>query len=78
MFDELPIYENVMDVSTITGYDSSIFIYSREGIKNINDIFHQCLGLYGVPKNKTLKATKSILPDLNIQFKKQNIYMFKI
>jgi DNA replication protein DnaC len=61
LFEELPIYENVMDVSTITGYDSSIFIYSREycDIKNINDIFHQCLALYGVPKNKTLKATKS-------------------
>ena len=59
LFEELPIYENIIDVSTITGYDSSIFIYSREGIKNINDIFHACLALYGVPKNKTLKATKS-------------------
>ena len=59
VFEDLPIYENITDVSTITGYDSSIFIYSREGIKNINDIFHQCLGLYGVPKNKTLRASKS-------------------
>jgi len=38
VFEDLPIYENVIDASTITGYDSSIFIYSREGIKNINDI----------------------------------------
>ena len=57
-FIELPIYENI-DISTLKGYDSSIIIYSREGSTDINDIFETCLGLYGIPSSKSVKATKS-------------------
>ena len=58
LFEELPIYENI-DVSTIKGYDSAIFIYSRKELSNINDIFEQCLGIFGCPSSKSIQASKS-------------------
>ena len=58
LFEEYPIYENI-DIKNMKGYSSSIFIYSREKFTNINDIFETCIGLFGVPVNKTIKASKS-------------------
>ena len=58
LFEELPIHENI-DIRNLKGYDSCIVIFSRETHSNINDIFEQCLGLFGVPVNKSIKASKS-------------------
>ena len=41
------------------GYDSCILIYSRSEYKNINDIFHSCLELYGICDSKTIVANKA-------------------
>ena len=41
------------------GYDSAIFLFFRESFTNINDIFEKCLKIDGIPKNKTIKASKS-------------------
>ena len=57
-FLTLPIIENI-DISTIKSYDSCIVIYNREGKNDINDIFEQCLSLYGVPLSKSIHANKS-------------------
>ena len=57
-FITLPIFENI-DISNIKGYDSCIVIYNREGKNDINDIFEQCLGLYGIPLSKSIQANRS-------------------
>ena len=57
-FKTLPIFENI-DVSNIKGYDSCIVIYNRDGKNDINDIFEQSLGLYGIPLSKSIQANRS-------------------
>ena len=57
-FIELPIYENI-DITTLKGYDSCVVIYNRYSKNDINDIFEQCLGLYGIPISKSIQANKS-------------------
>ena len=58
-YDELPIHENI-DINNLKGYDSSIAICFREKYTTINDIFLQCLELYGIPLSKSVK--KQIKP----------------
>ena len=69
VFEQLPIYENI-DISNMKGYNSAIFLYSRESFTNINDIFEKCLELYGIPKNKSIKASKSNITRFEYVFKK--------
>jgi hypothetical protein len=71
LYDELPIYEN-LDISTLNGYDSCIVIYSREKQTNINDIFEQCLGLYGCPINKSVQASKSNITKFEYKMHKKH------
>ena len=67
IFDEYPIFENV-DIKNMKGYDSSIFIYSREKFTNINDIFEIALEYFGVPVNKSIKASKSNITRFEYKF----------
>lgn len=73
-FLTLPIYENI-DVSTIKGYDSCIVIYNREGKNDINDIFEQCLGLYGIPLSESIQANKSQITRFEYELDKK-LYIF--
>jgi hypothetical protein len=50
------IEENI-DAKDITKFESRIFIYSSPERNNINDIFKDCIHLYGIP------STKSIVSD---------------
>ena len=74
IYDELPIHEN-LDISNMKGYDSCIIIYSRESYTNINDIFLQCLSLYGIPINKTIKAEKSNIKKFEYKINKKHYYI---
>ena len=68
-FTELPIYENV-DIKNMNGYDSCIFMYSRDGYTNINDIFKICSETFGICDSKTIKANKSNI--IQFQYKKND------
>ena len=61
-----PETKNIYD-----GYDSSIFIYSRESFTNINDIFEICLGEFGIPSSKSIKASKSNIIRFEYKFDKK-------
>ena len=74
IYDELPIYEN-LDITTMKGYDSCIIIYSRESYTNINDIFLQCLTLYGIPISKTIRAEKSNIKKFEYKLNKKHYYI---
>ena len=71
LYDELPIYEN-LDITTLGGYDSCIVIYSREKETNVNDIFQQCLALYGCPSSKSIRASKSNITKFEYNFNKKH------
>ena len=75
-YNELPIHENI-DVKNLKGYDSCIVIYSRETYTNINDIFLQCLELYGVPLSKSVKANKTNITYFEYKFREKYILLFK-
>ena len=75
VFETFPIYENI-DISNMKRYESAIFLYSRESFTNINDKFKKCLELYGIPKNKTIKASKSNITRFEYVFKKSNTVFF--
>ena len=74
IYDELPIYEN-LDVTNMKGYDSCIIIYSRESYTNINDIYLQCLTLYGIPVSRTIKAEKSNIKKFEYKINKKHYYI---
>ena len=74
IYDELPIYEN-LDITNMKGYDSCIIIYSRESYTNINDIFLQCLTLYGIPVSRTIKAEKSNIKKFEYKINKKHYYI---
>ena len=71
LYDELPIYEN-LDITTLGGCDSCIVIYSREKETNVNDIFQQCLELYGCPSSKSIRASKSNITKFEYNFNKKH------
>ena len=69
-FSTLPIHENI-DISTLFKNESGIFIYSREGYSNINDIFKTCLELYGIPLSESIKASKTNITQFTYMNKKK-------
>jgi len=71
LFEEMPIYENI-DIKNLKGYDSCIIIYSRETHSNINDIFEQCLALFGIPVSKSIKANKSNISKFEYKINKKH------
>jgi hypothetical protein len=61
-----------LDITTLKGFDSCIVIYSREKLTNINDIFEQCLALYGCPSSKSIKASKSNITKFEYKMHKKH------
>ena len=69
------MHENI-DPKNILEYGSCIFMYSTIGRKNINDIFDQCLHLYGIPCFDSIVSNKVNITKFVYNINNKNIYLF--
>ena len=67
------MHENI-DPKNILEYDSCIFMYSTIVRKNINDIFDQCLQLYGIPCFDSIVSNKVNITKFVYNINKQKYY----
>ena len=70
------IEENV-DPKDITKYESRIFMYSSPSRNNLNDIFYECIELYGIPQTKSIISDKTSISKFEYIINDQ-LYIFTL